>query len=67
VKEKLESMGIKVISAKLIMKPKNMQTVNTKEEANKVLNWLEKLEEHEDVQKVFVNLDIPQELVAELS
>ena len=67
VKEKLESMGIKVTSAKLIMKPKNMQTVSTKEDANKVLNWLEKLEEHEDVQKVFVNLDIPQELVAELS
>jgi len=67
VKEKLESTGVKVVSAKLIMKPKNMQTVNTKEEAARVLSWLEKLEEHEDVQKVFVNLDIPQNLVAELS
>lgn len=67
LREKLESIGMVVKSSSLIMKPKNLQTVNSKEEAEKVLGWLEKLEEHDDVQKVYANLDIPQEILKSIS
>lgn len=67
LRDKLEELGINVRSSGLIMKPKNIQTVGNKEQAEKILSWLEKMEEHDDVQKVYVNLDIPQEILDTLS
>jgi YebC/PmpR family DNA-binding regulatory protein len=63
-KEKLESGGFEVFSAGIVEKPKNYQTVGDTKEATRALDFLEKLEEHEDVQKVYTNIDIPDEVIA---
>jgi YebC/PmpR family DNA-binding regulatory protein len=65
-RKELTEMGFTVTSAELQMKPKNLMTVNTKEEAEKEVKFIETLEENEDVQKVFSNLDIPESIAQEL-
>ena len=46
------------------MVPKNTVTVEG-EKARQILNLMEALEEHDDVQKAYSNFDIPDELMAE--
>ena len=63
VKKALEYNKIKIDSAELTMLPKN--TINLLgEDAKKVLELVNNLEEHEDVQNVYANFDIPDELLA---
>jgi YebC/PmpR family DNA-binding regulatory protein len=50
-------------SSSLIMKPKVWQKIDNPEKAKKAIDFLEKLEDHEDVQDVFTNLDISKEIV----
>ncbi|MFC1625489.1 YebC/PmpR family DNA-binding transcriptional regulator [Patescibacteria group bacterium] len=64
MKDKLESKGFEVTSMELYMKPKNMQAVTEGKDATKILEFLDTLDEHEDVQNVFTNVDIPDDLVA---
>lgn len=52
VRHKIEDKGYRVISSELIQHPINIQEVTDSE---KVLSFLESLEEHDDVQKVFTN------------
>jgi YebC/PmpR family DNA-binding regulatory protein len=63
-KDKLESGGFEVLSAGIVEKPKNYQTVGDAKEVTRALDFLEKLEEQDDVQKVFTNIDIPDEVMA---
>ena len=46
-----------------MMKPLTIQEITQKEVAEKVMAFAEKLEESEDIQKVFTNFDIPEDLV----
>ncbi len=55
--------GFEVETKELVMKPNTMQTINNKELAERVINFAEKLEDNEDVQKVYSNLDIPEGLL----
>lgn len=48
------------------MIPKNTVAVTDKNEAQKLLNMIERFEEHDDVQAVYANFDIPDEILAEL-
>jgi YebC/PmpR family DNA-binding regulatory protein len=57
-RKKVEEAGFTVSSAELMMKPLSYQTITDPSEAKKALNFLESLDEQEDVQKVFTNLDI---------
>lgn len=59
-RDKLEGEGFEILSFELMLKPKNSIKLIAGE-AEKALNFLENLEEHEDIQKVFANLEIPQE------
>ena len=61
-RKKVEEAGFTVSSAEIIMKPRSYQTVTDPSEAKKALNFLESLDEQEDVQKVFTNLDIPAQV-----
>jgi len=54
VQKKFNEKGIEVKSAELIQKPKNLQEV-TGEDVQKVEKFIENLESHDDVQKVFTN------------
>ncbi len=62
VKEALEKKGIAFASADVTMFPKTTVKV-TDEDAKKVLRLVEALEEHDDVQEVYANFDISEEVL----
>ena len=66
-RKKLQEAGFSIASTELFMKPKSLQTISDPSEAKKALAFLESLEEHEDIQKVFANLDIPDAVVSQVS
>lgn len=61
----LEESGLKVEKAELTYKPKN--TVNADDVAEKLLKLIEKLEDLDDVQKVYANFDISDEVFESLA
>lgn len=63
VEEALRAAGLEVVSAERTMVPKAMMSLSS-EDAAQVLRLLERIEELDDVQQVFTNLDIPEELAA---
>ncbi len=66
VREAIEKAGIKIESANLVMNPKNMTAVDAGV-ARTVVKLLEALEDHDDVQNVYSNADIPDEVMKELA
>lgn len=64
VAEALESMGVKAEEVKLNMEPKTLVDLEGKL-INSNLRLLEELEDHDDVQNVFSNLNITDEAMAE--
>ena len=66
LKAALESSGIPVTSAEIAMVPQSTVTLRGRE-AEHALRLLEALEDHDDVQRVAANVDIPQEEVERLS
>lgn len=61
VKRAIEASGLTVESAELAKKPNTLQALEDEQKVNTVMNFVEKLEDLDDVQKVWSNLDIPQE------
>ena len=64
VKKALEDNSIKIESAEITLLPKSTVRV-VGEDAKKVLDLVSALEEHEDVQNVYANFDIPDDLLKE--
>jgi len=64
VREAFNLQGIPVETAELIRKPKNLISLDAKE-AQQVMTLIEALEDLEDVSRVFSNLDISEEAMAE--
>ena len=62
----LEGAGFTIVGVELVQRPKNYISVTAPTEANKAITFLDSLNEHEDVQKVFANLDIPTEVLSKL-
>ncbi len=58
VRDNLISLGLEIVEAKLIRRPTTVITISDKESADKLLAFLEKLEEHPDVQEIYANYDI---------
>ncbi len=67
VVENLEKSGITMASASLSMVPKNTVEVAEEKPAKSLLKLLDLLEDHDDVQKVHANFDIPDEIIEALS
>jgi transcriptional/translational regulatory protein YebC/TACO1 len=61
VRDALEKQGIPFISAQLELVPKVTVSPDV-EAARKVLNLIDKLDDHDDVQNVYHNMEIPSEL-----
>ncbi len=66
----LNTMGTKITQAgygvefqSLVYKPNTMVEITDKDTAQKLLDFARKLEELDDVQKVYANFDIPEELL----
>ncbi|MCX5680047.1 MAG: YebC/PmpR family DNA-binding transcriptional regulator [Candidatus Omnitrophica bacterium] len=64
VKKALEDRKIKTESAEVTMIPKSTVKV-AGDEAKKVINLVNSIEEHDDVQNVYANFDIPDDLLKE--
>jgi YebC/PmpR family DNA-binding regulatory protein len=66
VKQAFEEAGFQIQNAEVAMIPKNYVTPDA-DTAKKALKLYEQLEDHDDVQKVHANFDIPDEVYAEMS
>ncbi|HHT26047.1 MAG TPA: YebC/PmpR family DNA-binding transcriptional regulator [Firmicutes bacterium] len=66
VQENLRQSAIPLTTAELVMEPKTTVTLG-EEEARHVLALIEALEEHDDIQTVFSNLELTPEVEAALS
>ncbi|WP_028583014.1 YebC/PmpR family DNA-binding transcriptional regulator [Desulfogranum mediterraneum] len=67
VVEGLEKSEVSCSEAAITMVPQNMVDVSEEKSAKSLLRLLENLEDHDDVQKVHANFDIPDELMEALS
>jgi YebC/PmpR family DNA-binding regulatory protein len=66
VREAIEAAGVELASAEVTMLPQTMVECE-EEQASKVMKLVESLEDHDDVQKVFHNADIAEEIMAKIS
>lgn len=66
VRRALEQAGYALSSAEVTMVPKTAVPLTGKE-AQQVLRLMEALEEHDDVQHVYANFDIPDEVLEQVS
>ena len=66
IHKKLIEAGFEVTESELQMKPKNFQTISDPGVAAKAIKFMEDMESHDDVQKVFSNLDIPDEVLKQI-
>jgi len=64
VRQKLEAQKIKITSSELTRIPQNMVTLN-KKDAIQTLKLMDRLEELDDVQRVYTNADFPDDAIAE--
>jgi YebC/PmpR family DNA-binding regulatory protein len=63
VRESLENNNIQFLEASISMIPQNTIDVTDEKTAKRLVNMMETLEEHDDVQNVYANFDIPDELM----
>ena len=64
VRTALEEAGLEPGAAELTMLPTSTVEVATEAEAKRVLRLIEALDDHDDVQNVYANFDIPDEIMA---
>ena len=67
VKEALEDKGIEILSAKVTMVPSNIVKVEDEKKAQQLIALMNALEENDDVQNVYANFDIPDELLEKVA
>jgi YebC/PmpR family DNA-binding regulatory protein len=63
VREAVEAAGFPVDSAELSMVPKTTVAIGQESVAKQVIRLVEGLEENDDVQDVYANFDIPEQLL----
>lgn len=64
VVETIKKSGLEIISSDLVQRPKNFQVISEPEKVSKTLSFLNQLHDQDDVQKVFANLDVPDEALS---
>lgn len=65
--KKLVDLGFEVTETELQMIPKNVVSITDVDSATKVLKFLDSFDELDDVQKVFSNIDIPDEVMTKIA
>lgn len=66
IKAALEKAGISISLAEVTMLPKNYISIEG-EDADRMLKLMDALEDHDDVQNVYANFDIPDEAMSKVS
>jgi YebC/PmpR family DNA-binding regulatory protein len=64
VRDALEGFGAKVLSAELTLVAQNLIEVTDEGEAKKILRLMDAIDDHDDVQNIYANFDIPDEMLA---
>lgn len=64
VRDSLENSGVSMQTAELAMVPSNLVAVDV-ETANKVLRLMDALDDNDDVQNVYANVDFPENMTVE--
>ncbi len=64
IRSYLIEKGIKVESGELVYKPLTPITISEKAVVERVISFLEKMEDLNDVQKVYANVDLPDDLLS---
>jgi YebC/PmpR family DNA-binding regulatory protein len=64
VKDALEAAGVKVKNAELTMLPTTTIEISDEGEAKRVLRLMDAIDDHDDVQNVHANFDIPEQILA---
>jgi len=67
VKAELEKNSIPFTSAQITMVPKNTVKIEDEKQASQVLKLMEALEDHDDVQNVYANFDIPDAILEKVA
>jgi len=67
IKKALEEKGIPVTLAEISMLPKSTVSVTDPNTARKIINLMESIDDHDDVQNAYSNFDIPAEVIAQVS
>lgn len=63
VRDSLKSQGLTIKGAELIRQPIVISSLTDSEAASRALSFVEQLEEMDDVQKVYANFDIPDDML----
>ena len=63
VRKALEDAGIAVESSDLVLNPTTVVPIEDEGEARRVLKLIDLLEDHDDVQNVYANFDIPDRII----
>jgi len=66
LKEALAENNIPTQVAELSMVPQNTVPVNDRDSAGKIIALMDALEDHDDVQNVYANFDIPDDIISQL-
>ncbi len=66
VRDAIDGAGITVTSADLTMIPSTIVTIDAPDAAKAILRVIEALDDHDDVQEVYANFDITDDVVAAL-
>ncbi len=67
VRSAIEEKGIPMVSAEVTMNPQNFVRLENESQAASMLKLYEALEDLDDVQKIYANFDIPDEILEKLS
>ena len=64
VRDALEKQGLKVTSADLTLVPQNTIPITDENDVKKVLRLMDAIDDHDDVQNVYSNFDISDDLLS---
>jgi len=67
VRSAIEEKGIPMVSAEVTMTPKDFVKLTTEKQAASMLKLYEMLEDLDDVQKIYSNFDIPEDILEKLA
>ena len=67
LEEKIRNSGLEVKSGEITMKPVAPPVISDSQKAQRILRFMETLENHDDVQKIYANFDVPDEILAKIS
>lgn len=65
IRDGLMQSGLEIKTFELTFRPVVINTIDSKDAADKALSFIDKLDSLDDVQKVYANFDIPDELMEE--